>query len=170
MVLHNACHTAQSFHFQREIVRINLPIIIIMYLKLSQPPPQWFHQQLPWIYFCASPWKDRWDPKIKLQAVVTFSDTHPELRTIVQTQHYSRNRNLPIAKSEDKLIFDIQETWRRTPNLRRGKSKTAMCKNCQAERLRRQEVVRNHGRELVSPGEILRDIFVKIQFCWSESF
>lgn len=107
VVLHSACHTAQSFHFQREIVRINLPIVIIMYLKLSQPPPQWFHQQLPWIYFCASPWKDRWDPKIKLQAVVTFSDTHPELKTIVQTQHYSRNRNLPTAKVKTNwsLIF-----------------------------------------------------------------
>lgn len=40
VVLHNTCHTAQNFHFQREIIRIDLPIVIIMYLETSQLLPQ----------------------------------------------------------------------------------------------------------------------------------
>lgn len=64
---------------------------------------------------------------------------------------------------------DRQKILRRTPHLRRGKNRRARYRNYQDERSRKQEVVRNHDWELVSPSEIHRNMVVKIQFC-SESF
>lgn len=38
-LLQDTCHTTQSFHFQRGIIRIDLPIVIIMHLQMSHPLP-----------------------------------------------------------------------------------------------------------------------------------